>query len=342
METTTLPKRKEEGYRKALINRFNTGLASKNWDDVFAAGKEILNKYPDEFKEVEFVLGTIAYDELYNKSNSKYNEDTLRFAKMALADMDAGKAFKDYGIPKTDFYYKTKEEASGWLNLIVGYITQNGQKNKKDAQPYLYKATQINSTAAKQPIPFEMMGLYYFDERDKIATQITALAASQSDSDTPEVAKQKVADIEGKVALANGYAERAMDAFARAYTLGVAKAYKDLMYKNLELAFKARYGKTDALTQAWIADAVKKPLPNPTTPVTPIADPKPAATTTTGSTTTTTTTTTGKPISTTPVSNPAAPPKPAGTPVKPSGGTLAKPSTKRQASIKSAVAKKRG
>jgi len=136
-----------------------------------------------------------------------------------------------------------KEDALGWLNLYVGYITQVGQKNKKDAQPYLYKATQIvsaasKSQASKQPIPYEMIGNYYFDELNKLTKEVTAMIADQKETDPPEVAKQKVEDIKAKVALANGTAERAMDAFARAYNLGVAKAYKDLMYKNLQDAFK--------------------------------------------------------------------------------------------------------
>ena len=211
--------------------------------------------------------------------------------------------------------------------------SQNGQKNKKDAQPYLYKATQASSTASKQPIPYELIGLYYFDELNKITKEVTALADSQKPEDTPEVAKQKVDEIEAKVALANGYAERAADAFARAYTLGAAKAYKDLMYKNLQDALKVR-GKSEWLTQAWIAETVKKPLPNPTLPVAPIADAKPA-TTTTGSTEPAAAP--AKPPVTTPVNNPATPPKPNGTPAKPNGSTPAKPSSKV---IKKAVAKR--
>ena len=354
METVTIPDMEKAAAKAALVARFDNGLKAKNWDEVYAAGKEIIANYPDEFRTAEIVLGSIGYDELYNKANAKYNDDTLRYAKMSIADLESGKPFmvgKDTRYGLGEFQYTDKDDALAWLNLYIGYITQVGQKNKKDAQPYLYKATQINSAtskspANKQPIPYEMIGNYYFDELNRLTKEVTAMIADQKDTDTPEVAKQKVADIKAKVALANGYAERAMDAFARAYSLGGAKAYKDLMYKNLQDAFKVRYGKTDALNATWIADTVKKPLPNPTTPVTPIADPEPVTTTTTTGTAPAVTppTTPAKPPVTTPVNNNGKPPvKPAETtPAKPAGAAPAKPPvTKRQALVRKPAAKKK-
>lgn len=286
---TDYKKRKDIEMENALVKRFDDALKAKNWDEVYAAGKEVIAKYPDKYRPAEIVLGSIGYDEAY-KGNNKYNDDTLKYAKMSIADLESGKPFvlgtaTSFGLG--EFKYADKEDALGWLNLYIGYITQVGQKNKKDAQPFLFKATQLvspssKSQVSKQPIPYGLIGDYYFDEIARLSGEIKVIADSQKPEDTPEVAKQKVDEIEAKVALANGYAERAMDAYARAYTLGVAKAYKDLMYDNLKKAFNARYGKTDTLTPAWIAEAVKKPLPNPTTPVAPIADPKPGATTTGG------------------------------------------------------------
>ena len=124
--------------------------------------------------------------------------------------------------------------------------------------------------------PYEFIGLYYFDEL-KIDREIKTLAADQKDTDTPEVAKQKVDAIKAKVAMSNGTAERAMDAFARAYTLGVAATYKAKMKKNVEGAYNVRFGKLDGM-DAWIAETMKKPFVNPTTAIAPISDPEPVAT----------------------------------------------------------------
>ncbi len=261
------------------ISRFNAGLNAKNWDEVYASGRDLLNKYPEDFRDIELMLATIGFDETYNKNNLKYNDEALRFAKAAIADLEANKKFgPKYGVPN-DFVYKTKENALGWMNLIVGYLTQVGKKDKVAAAPYLYKATQtVGADTMKNPLPYEFIGAYYFDELNKLVDEIKALEASQKDTDTEEVAKQKFDAIKAKVALANGTAERAMDAFSRAYTLGQAQAYKAKMKKNVEDAYKVRFGKVEGL-DSWIAGVAAKAFPNPLSPITPISDPEPAKTT---------------------------------------------------------------
>jgi hypothetical protein len=270
----------ELAAKQALLSRFNSALSGKNWDGVYTAGKEILQKYGDEFRSVELVLGSVGYDELFEKNNAKYNEETLRFAKQALASLESGKEFKP-GFGVNPFVYKSKDDAIAWMNLTIGYITQVGQKNKSAAAPYLFKATQVGaSDTSKNPIPYELIGSYYFDELNKLVDQIKAKEAEQKDTDTPEVIQQKVDDLKKLVAMSNGTAERAMDAFSRAYTLGQAPAYKAKMKKNVEDAYKLRFAKSEGV-DAWIASAVAKPFVNPTTPIAPIADPEPTKTATT-------------------------------------------------------------
>jgi len=332
--------RGDKEVRDKLYARFDAAVKASNWDDVYAAGKEVLVKEPDQV-DLMITLGSIGYDEVdKGNANFKYNDDTIRYAKQAIAALQSGKPAKTYGL--FGWTWKTKERALAELNLTIGYVMQIAQKNKKDAQPYLYKAVQGSADTAKNPAPYALVGNYYFDELNKLTKEITALADSQKDTDTPEVAKQKVDEIEAKVALANGYAERAMDAFARAYTLGANKAYKDAMYKNLQDAVKVRTGKIDMLTPSWIAETIKKPFPDPTTAVTPISDPKPVTTTTTGTAPGATTTTPPKPPVTTPVNNTDKPPaKPnSATPAKPAGTAPGKPAAKRQASVKKATRKK--
>lgn len=268
---------KVKGEKDKLVARFNAGLTAKNWDELYSAGKELLTRWPDDFRDVQIALGMIGYDESF-KGNFKYNEESLKFAKASIADLEAGKKFSaEYGVPK-EFAFKSKDNAVGWLNFTIGYITQIAQKNKKDALPYLFKATQANSDTKKNPIPYELIGYYYFDELDKLTEEIKVLAADQKDTDTPEVAKQKVDAIKAKVALANGTAERAMDAFSRAFGLSQAQAYKAKMKTNVENAYKLRFAKTDGV-DAWIAGVMAKPFPSPLTPVTPVTDPEPATTT---------------------------------------------------------------
>jgi hypothetical protein len=171
-----IKKDEELAKKNALLKRFDDSLKAKNWDESFATGKEILAKYPEEFRTVEIVLASIAGEEAF-KSNFKYQDDGLRFAKQSIADLEAGKSFTvgnvtRYGLSYKDpasgnviynFEYsnKNKDHALGWLNLYIGYITAVGQKNTSAALPYLYKATQLTtSDASKNSISYDLIGGY--------------------------------------------------------------------------------------------------------------------------------------------------------------------------------------
>ena len=229
-------------------------------------------------------LGSIGYDEMFEgRTNFKYNDDTIRYAKQAIAAMEAGKTGNTYGL--FGWSFKDKATATAELNLTIGYLTQRALNNKAGAAPFLYKVTQSGTAAAKNPVPYELIGQYYFEELNKVVEKIKAAEATQSPNDTVEVAQKKVDDIKALVAVANGTAERAMDAFSRAFTNAEAKAvdYKKQMKANVEAAYKLRFGKTDGLDN-WIASVATKPFPNPTSPITPISDPEPVNTATTSST----------------------------------------------------------
>ncbi len=342
--TPLLPKW-EDSYRLAVkaqeaqarYKRFDAAVKTSNWDDVYAVGKEILVVEPDQV-DLMITLGSIGYDELYaGRTNFKYNDDTIKFAKQAIAALEAGKTTEKYGL--FGWAFKTKEKALAELNVTIGYLTQVAMKNKKDAAPYFFKATQNSTETSKSPLPYALIGDYYFDELNKLNAEIKTMAADQKDTDTPEVAKEKADAIKAKVALSNGMAERAMDAFSRAYkfapdTTAAGKTYKEKMKKNVADAYNLRFGKTEGV-DAWINATIAKPFTNPTTPVTPIVDPEPGAAPTTTTTTTITPPATVKP----------APPatKPPTAPTKPSATPVAKPmnGTKPQATVKKRVVKKR-
>ena len=271
----------EEGIRdeearlakEKLYTRFNTAVTAKNWDEVYTSGKEILAKEPEQL-DVVITLGSIGYDEAFEgRTNFKYNDDTLRFARQAISALESGKPSPTGKYGLFQWAFGDKQTALAELNLTIGYLTQVALKNKKDAAPYLYKVTQSGSKAAKNPIPYELIGRFYFDELNALVEKIKAAEAAQSPDDTPEVAQKKVDDLKALVAMANGTAERAMDAFSRAFTYAEPKAvdYKKQMKSNVEAAYKLRFGKTDGL-DTWIAGVPSKPFPNPTSPITPVSE----------------------------------------------------------------------
>lgn len=301
-------RKQEEGVaREALLKRFDTALTAKNWDEVYASGREILQKWPDEFRAVELVLGSIGLDETAKTpSMTKWNDQTLQYARQAIADLEANKAFKpDYGVGI--FKYKNKEDALGWMNYTIGYIYFFDKKDKKQGLSYLYKASQAASDTKNVPIIYQSIGSYYFDEVRRLAAEVTELEKKQDPAATEEAQKALVDQIKAKVALVNGNAEAAIDAYARALaaakldTTRYKKEYTDSLTKTMQDLYNVRFGKMEGF-DTFVANIVKKPMPNPTAPVTPISDDAATTTSTVGGSS---------------ASVPAAAAKPATTAIKP-------------------------
>jgi len=287
---TNLPKQEEtvkkmgaDAERGKLVNPFNTALKNKALDDMFNYGGQILTKWPEDYRPLEIALATIAGDEA-TKGNFKYMDNGLRYAKLSLADLDAGKSFILVGDTKPqfgigDYGFKDKNYASGYMNLYIGTMMYNGQKNKAGALPYLYKSTQL---LTDQPSPYVLIAGYYIDQLNAVVEEIKTLTASQDKPGiTADEIKAIVEQIKGKVALQNGYAERIADAYSRAYKVSADAAYKAKMKDYVTKAYFQRFGKNDGV-DAWMASAVAKPFVDPTTPVTPVSDPEPTKTTTSG------------------------------------------------------------
>ena len=281
---------KKDGAGKemqALYTRFNASLGAGNWDEVYASGKEVLakEKDPETLLNVTILLGSIGLDESI-KNNDKYNADTVRYAQEAIQKIEGGATSKDYGVAnnKKGVLYKNerfsdgKSNALGWLNYTVGYIKYFREKNKKDALPFLYKATQYNSATKGFSDPYAAIGQYYLDEIVRLDAERKAKAVNNVETD----------ETKAIYALQKGYADRGIDALARAYkligTTPAEKAYKDSIYAKLKGTYEFRNnGKADGMDAA-IASIPAKPMPNPTTEVTPVVEAAPATTTSSANT----------------------------------------------------------
>jgi len=262
-----------------LLARFNDGYKSSNWDDVYASGKEIMasSKTDDPTKlDLMIVLAFTGFDQA-TKKNGKFNDEAISNAKSALQKLDSGVTSKTFGVafPNANVTFGNKANAVGWMNLTIGYIMFNGKNDQKSALPYLYQASQNGPETSVNPVVYDAIGKYFYAEAGQIAEDIKALAAKVSDADPDDVKAQKQTEIKAKKALFNGTAERAMDAFSRAYKFAKAdqKAFKDSVYQKLQALYNARFQKTDGI-DAYIASTTAKPLTDPTTPVTPIEDPE--------------------------------------------------------------------
>jgi hypothetical protein len=87
----------------------------------------------------------------------------------------------------------------------------------------------------------------------------------------------------------NGYAERAMDAYSRAYSIAKADPkgaqYAAGVYKTIQTLYTVRFqNQKPEGVDAWITATVAKPFPDPTSAVTPVVDADTSGNTTGGGT----------------------------------------------------------
>ncbi len=271
----TIAKEQGEAQKGALYTRFDTAIKASNTAEILGSGKEILTKEP-EFLDVIIALASAGFDQaVANPPVDTYNDDVINYSKAAIQKIEAGKTSTtgNYGV--LQYSYKTKEfpdgknNALGMMNYNIGYINYYRQSKKKEALPYFYKSTQYNS---------------YLEEAIRIDGEREAVVKAAGNKDT----EQSLA----MLGLQKGYADRAIDAYARAYKLANANAdpknkpYKDSLYTKLKELYAFRYdGKTEGI-DAYVATVMSKPLPDPSTDVTPVKEAALVTTTATSSTAT--------------------------------------------------------
>lgn len=281
---------------RALYNRFDEGVKADNADEIFAAGKELLIEFPDNVN-FKIPMGMIGLVKSYAKDN-KYADESIRYAQMALTDLNAGKpcnrkdrSGKDLTTCGVLKWEMERADVINELTFATAYLKFYAKGDKKGALPIYYALSQGTSKYKDEPRVYATMGSYYVEESDPIRKEVVELIKKQDAAPTEEEKVKLEGEIKPKVALLNGYTERALDAFGRAYKAaekkGAAEAtLKADLYKTLQALYQRRFEKTEGLDK-WVSDAVAKPLPNPTTEVTPVSDPDPVTTTTTTSTSST-------------------------------------------------------
>lgn len=289
-----LVKQKDLEVRKALFARFDGGIQNKNWDEVYAAGSEIVSKYPNDAGLINQLvpLGVIGlYQSHPSVKNYKFNDQSIRYADMAIAKLKAGDAGtkKD---PKTNVpvygiydYTFTKEDALSELNYAKSYIAYWVKGDKKAALPLYYEVIQMPGIHKNDPYGYATIAGYYADEAGKLGTQYRDLVAQRKPDNTPEVAAELETKIKTTEGMLKGYLDRALDAYSRAYNFtkndAANKQTRDGIRKTIEDLYKLRFQKPEGI-DAYIASTVAKPMPNPTTEVTPVVEAD--TTTTTGGT----------------------------------------------------------
>lgn len=272
-------------YQDEVVTPFDENVRKKDFDKVFELGKKIVAREPD-FVDVMLVLASIGYDKAAEAPPvDKFNNDTIMMARAAIQKLEEGKPSVTGDFGAFAYVYKTpacadgKTNAIGWMNFTVGSITYYRQKNLQASLPYLYKATQNGCETKLFPDIYRMIGAWYLEEAIKINTKRLEAIKAAGDQDTDET--------KAMLAMQKGYADRSIDAYARAYKLTgdpkvkVSAEFKNALYAKMTDLYKFRYdGKTEGI-DAYVANVSSKPFPDPTSAVTPVAEePETPATTT--------------------------------------------------------------
>jgi hypothetical protein len=265
---------------QARVDRYTNAAKAKNHAEVFASARDWLaadptNAYP--------VLAPIDYGYGLATSNppvNDYNEQTIASAKQAIQRIESG----NLNVPDWKVYnYKNKDDALAFLNYMIGRITFVNMTGKEaDAVPFFYKSLQYQSDIkTTEWLPYYALGFKYRADYNKAVTDFQ----KKSEGVTELTDELKLG-----LATNNAIADRAIDAFARAYKIAkdspkLPQSVKDARRKDLEEVYKARNKNQTTGLDALVASVMTKPLPDPTSPVTPVIE---DTTTTTGATGTTT------------------------------------------------------
>ncbi len=268
--------------RTKMVSRYDAAVKADDPVEIVTAGKDFLVAEPDNIN----LLMPMALSSSYKSTkdnNYKYADDGIRYANTALGKIKTGWTFTkkdEKGVPVVGVfgYTFTKDVAVGELTYAIAYLNYYGKKDKKAALPLYYELSQSAGPFKDDPRVYGTIGDFYVEEGAPIGEEIAKLIQQIKDSADEKVKADLDTQVKAKIALFNGYTERALDAYSRAHKVSKAGPYKDNLYKVMQGLYKRRFEKEVGL-DAYVSSALAKPFPNPTTPVTPISDPEPTTTT---------------------------------------------------------------
>lgn len=272
-----IPKLEEKIAQKKITDmeaRFNAELKANNADGIIASAKDLININRPYSLDLILDIASVGFDKATaNPPVDKYNGDAITHAKMALQKMSEGATSGN--ADKYGFYaeYKTKNcidgniNATGWMNYTIGFITFVRLKQTKEAVPHLYKSTQIGCETKNLSEAYRMIGAWYLDDLIKLNNSYTETGKANG-------GKENVESL-ATLSMIKGYAERALDAYARAYKLAStnpksSQTYKDALLKRVTEMYGVRFERDLLKVDDYLATALDKPFTDPATPVTPV------------------------------------------------------------------------
>lgn len=218
--------------------------AEKKYAKAFEIGRATLKTQPDNF----YVLSTLVqagYDNAQS-GDASLNEETIGYAKSAIAILDAGK------LTQFDPFAKV-EDAQGFLNFALGWFLR--AQSPVEAAAALTKAAKSNSRYKDDPLTYNLLGIAILKgEYAQVGAEYNAKFGNKPPSPEQQAMWDRIAKI----------LERVIDAYARAVALSTRPEQADgraKMMVQLTSLYKNVHNGSDAGLNELIATVLSKPLP---------------------------------------------------------------------------------
>lgn len=232
-------------YERVIKNYVvHEAYAAKKYAKAFELGRATLKKEPENF----YVLATLTeagYDNAQN-GDTTLNEETIGYAKSALAIVDSGKL-------STFAPFASVEAARGFLNFALGWFLR--VKSPVEAAEALTQAINSGSRFKEDPLTYNLLGIAILKgEYAQVAAEYNTKFGNKPPSPEQQAMWKRVAKL----------GERVIDAYARAVALSTrpeqAEA-KAKMLAQLTSLYKIFHDNSDAGLNDLIATVLSKPLP---------------------------------------------------------------------------------
>lgn len=232
-------------YERVLRNyELHEAYVAKKYAKAFEIGRATLKKEPDNF----YVLATLTqagYDQAQS-GDATLNDETIGYAKAALAILDSGKLSRPDPFPKL-------EDAQGFLNFALGWFLRT--PSPVEAAAALTKAAKSESKYKSDPLTYNLLGAAILKGE---YAQTAAEYNTKFGNKPPSPEQQAMWDGIAKLV------ERVIDAYARAVALSTRPEQaegKAKMLAQLTTLYKSFHNGSDAGLNELIATVLTKPLP---------------------------------------------------------------------------------
>ncbi len=189
------------------FNKLNGLIDTGKTDDAFLLGKEMLEKNPEDVY-VLINLAYAGYEALTKKKDDSFGGDSINFAKQAIALLGKSK------LPKTFSPFKTQNDATAWLYVIIANFSQDF--DPKEAAVNYYNALNRESELKSQAQLYNLIAGYYEKIYEQAAKDFKLKHGLKSKEDAEMKADNGKIDV---------ILDRMIDIYAR--TVKIAEAEKN-------------------------------------------------------------------------------------------------------------------